>query len=92
MPTCLADTAHAGRCCCNCGQQVYFEADRERHQIEIIPEVVLSTFLTGTGLIIPAVVMGLIFLMLFGIRAFGQKSPALGEAETIEVAVISATT
>ena len=50
-----------------------FDADRERDQIEAIPEVVLSTLLTGLGLIIPSFVMGLIFLMVFRIRVFDQK-------------------
>jgi hypothetical protein len=50
-----------------------FDPDRERDQIEAIPEVVLTTLLTGIGLILPSIVMGLIFLMLFRIRTFDQK-------------------
>jgi hypothetical protein len=34
---------------------------------------VLTTLLTGIGLILPSIVMGLIFLMLFRIRTFDQK-------------------
>ena len=50
-----------------------FDADRERDQIEAIPEVILTTLLTGIGLIIPSLVMGLIFLMLFRIRIFDEQ-------------------
>jgi len=50
-----------------------FDPDRERDQIEAIPEVVLTTLLTGIGLILPSIVMGLIFLMLFRIRTFDPK-------------------
>ena len=50
-----------------------FDANREREQIEAVPEVVLTTLLTGIGLILPSLVMGLIILMLFGIRVFDEK-------------------
>ena len=50
-----------------------FDADREPDQIEAIPEVVLTTLLTGIGLILPSIVMGLIFLMLFRIRVFDEQ-------------------
>lgn len=50
-----------------------FDADRERDQIEAIPEVVLTTLLTGIGLIVPSLVMGLIVLMLFSIRVFDEQ-------------------
>ena len=55
-----------------------FDANREREQIEAVPEVVLTTLLTGIGLILPSLVMGLIFLMLFGIRVFDQQPPVHG--------------
>jgi hypothetical protein len=60
--------------------KLIFDANREREQIEAIPEVVLTTLLTGIGLILPSLVMGLIFLMLFRIRVFDQKpiSPGSG--------------
>ena len=50
-----------------------FDANREREQIEAVPEVVLTTLLTGIGLILPSIVMGLIFLMLFRIRVFDEQ-------------------
>jgi hypothetical protein len=53
-----------------------FDPERGREQIEAIPEVVLTTLLTGIGLIIPSLVMGLIVLMLFSIRVFDEQ-PAL---------------
>ena len=55
-----------------------FDADRERDQLEAIPEVVLTTLLTGIGLILPSLVMGLIFLMLFRVRVFDQAPIAPG--------------
>ena len=55
-----------------------FDANREREQIEAIPEVILTTLLTGAGLILPSIVMGLIFLMVFRIRVFDQKPIASG--------------
>ena len=58
-----------------------FDANREREQIEAIPEVIFTTLLTGIGLILPSLVMGLIFLMLFGIRVFDQN-PILRGAGT----------
>lgn len=58
--------------------KLIFDANREREQIEAIPEVVLTTLLTGIGLILPSLVMGLIFLMLFRIRVFDQKPIAPG--------------
>lgn len=56
-----------------------FDAKREREQIESIPEAVLSTLLTGVGLILPSLVMGLIFVMLFRIRVFDQQPPLPGK-------------
>jgi hypothetical protein len=53
-----------------------FDPERGREQIEAIPEVVLTTLLTGIGLIVPSLVMGLIVLMLFSIRVFDEQ-PAL---------------
>lgn len=50
-----------------------FDPNREREQIEAIPEVVLTTLLTGIGLILPSLVMGLIFLMVFRIRLFDRN-------------------
>jgi hypothetical protein len=50
-----------------------FNAGRETDQIDAIPEVVLSTLLTGIGLIIPSLVMGLIFVLVFRIRVFDQR-------------------
>lgn len=50
-----------------------FDSNREHNQIEAIPEVVLSTLLTGIGLIIPSIVMGLTFLMVFSIRVFDEQ-------------------
>lgn len=55
-----------------------FNAGRETDQINAIPEVVLTTLLTGIGLIMPSLVMGLMFLMVFRIRVFDQKSPLSG--------------
>ena len=55
--------------------KLIFDPGREREQIEAIPEVVFTTLLTGIGLILPSLAMGLIFLMFFGIRVFDQKPP-----------------
>ena len=55
--------------------KLIFDPGREREQIEALPEVVFTTLLTGIGLILPSLVMGLIFLMFFGIRVFDQKPP-----------------
>ncbi len=69
-----------------------FDADRERDQIEAIPEVVLTTLLTGIGLILPSIVMGLVFLMLFRIRVFGQDpiSPQTGAESFVPTAETTA--
>lgn len=56
-----------------------FDPDRRTEKIEAIAEVVLTTLLTGIGLIIPSLLTGLIFLMLFGIRIFDMKQPLPGK-------------
>jgi hypothetical protein len=56
-----------------------FDADRQREKIEALPEVIFTTLLTGIGLILPSLVMGLIFLMFFSIRVFDQKPPVKGK-------------
>lgn len=48
------------------------DADRETDQINSLLEVILTTVLTGVGLIIPSLVMGLIIILLFRIRAFDE--------------------
>jgi hypothetical protein len=56
-----------------------FDPNRERGEIEVIPEVLLTTLLTGIGLILPSLVMGLVFLMMFGIRIFDQQPASPGK-------------
>ena len=50
-----------------------FDPNRDREQMDAIPEVVLTTLLTGIGLILPSFIMGLIFLMVLRIRVFDQN-------------------